>query len=152
MKTQRHTSSLLGLLMIHTFIWQPVQAAPIDEFRLSDIEQSIRTLETTVKDQARQIAELQRQSGHTILPVTTQSAVSNDSRWVSSSNWARIKPGMEELQVIEILGAPTQPRMGDDSKSRTLLYAMEIGRSGFLSGRVTLTDGKVSSIEIPSLK
>lgn len=152
MKTQWHTSSLIGLLIIHTLLWQPLQAAPIDEFRLSDIEQSLRTLETTVKDQARQIAELQRQSGHTALPVTTPSAVSNDSRWVSSSNWARIKPGMEELQVIEILGAPTQQRMGDDSKRRTLLYAMEIGRSGFLSGSIILTDGRVSSVEIPTLK
>ena len=152
MKTQWHTSSLIGLLIIHTLLWQPLQAAPIDEFRLSDIEQSLRTLETTVKDQARQIAELQRQSGHTALPVTTPSAVSNDSRWVSSSNWARIKPGMEELQVIEILGAPTQQRTGDDSKRRTLLYAMEIGRSGFLSGSIILTDGRVSSVEIPTLK
>lgn len=152
MKTQWHTSSLIGLLIIHTLLWQPLQAAPIDEFRLSDIEQSLRTLETTVKDQARQIAELQRQSGLTALPVSTQSAVSNDSRWVSSSNWARIKPGMEELQVIEILGAPTQQRMGDDSKRRTLLYAMEIGRSGFLSGSIILTDGRVSSVEIPTLK
>jgi hypothetical protein len=52
--------------------------------------------------------------------------------------------------VIEALGAPTSMRVQDGT--RLLLYAMEIGSSGFLSGSVTLKDREVIAIELPTLK
>jgi hypothetical protein len=150
MRTQFRLMILSAMLLTCLPVIQPLAAAPIDEFRLTDIEQKIRTLESTVREQARQITELQRQPG---LPQATLNTPVIDSapRWLTSANWTRIKPGMNELQVIELLGPPTQQRVGNDP-SRTLLYAMEIGRSGFLSGRVTLVDRKVTVVEIPSLK
>jgi len=147
------------VLLSSLTVLTPLHAAPIDEFRLSDIEQTLHALESTVKEQARQIAELQRQLGHTPLPATatattttTSTPISSDSRWMSSENWLQIKLGMKELQVIDLLGPPTQLRTSDDQTARILMYAIEIGRSGFLSGRVILNKGTVSLIEIPSLK
>jgi hypothetical protein len=149
-----HIRCALSGLLLCLGMWQPLLAAPIDEFRLSDIEQNIRNLETTVREQARQIAELQRQPGNKLLPPASSNIGSNnnEARWLSISNWNRVKPGMSELQVIELLGAPSQQRVSDDKRTRTLLYAMEIGRSGFLTGSVALNDGKAIRIEIPSLK
>ncbi len=57
---------------------------------------------------------------------------------------------MSELEVIEILGQPTSMRSEGDS--RLLLYAMEIGASGFLSGSVRLRDGEVVEVQTPILK
>ncbi len=147
----------IAVLLSSLTVLTPLHAAPIDEFRLSDIEQTLHALESTVKEQARQIAELQRQLGHTPLPATattttTSTPISSDSRWMSSENWLQIKLGMNELQVIDLLGPPTQLRTSDDQTARILMYAIEIGRSGFLSGRVILNKGIVSLIEIPSLK
>ena len=153
MQHPRITAPFATLLLMVCIVPQPVLAAPIDEFRLSDIEQNLRDLQTTVREQARQITELQRQSGSK--PITSTSSNANsgagDPRWLSSDGWNRLKPGMTELQVIELLGPPTQHRSADRS-TQHLLYALEIGRSGFLSGRVVLTDGKVTAVEMPSLK
>ncbi|MGD9843399.1 MAG: hypothetical protein AB7F79_02335 [Steroidobacteraceae bacterium] len=143
---------LTTTFLICLVVAPPLLAAPIDEFRLTDIEQNIRTLEATVREQARQIAELQRQPNNSPIHTTTNYANGNDPRWLSHASWTLITPGMNELQVIELLGPPTQQRLADDSTTRALLYALEIGRSGFLTGRVTLSNGKVTAVEIPSLK
>lgn len=145
-------SALLGMAL-HV---APTWSAPIDEFRVSDLEQKIRNLETASREQARQIAELQQQV-HGNRPTTTAKGGAigtthiTEQRWLSLANWQKIKPGMSELQVVELLGAPTQLRVSDDRSSRTLHYAMEIGTSGFLSGKVILVAGHVTVIEIPSL-
>lgn len=133
----------------------PTIAAPIDEFRLSDIEQKIRDLETLTREQARQLSQLQAQNpGARNTPMSLPSTATNNGelRWANAASWNRIKPGMSELQVIEILGAPTQMRVADDKQSRQLLYALEIGRSGYLTGRVIFREGLVTIVEIPTLK
>lgn len=129
-------------------------AAPIDEFRISDIEQKLRDLETTTREQARLIAQLQSQTpgAKTSAPIASVIPTNDEQRWLKSGNWAHLKPGMSELQVIELLGVPTQVRSSDDGQTRSLLYAMEIGRSGFLSGKVELQSGKLTLIELPHLK
>jgi hypothetical protein len=134
---------------------QSAHAAPIDEFRISDIEQQMRNLQSTVREQARQIAALQQRDGRSNnTPSTNATATAADNskqRWLSVSNWQKLKSGMSELQVLEILGAPTQIR-NDTDGNRQLLYAMEIGRSGFLSGRVVTQSGAVKAIELPTLR
>ena len=56
---------------------------------------------------------------------------------------------MSELEVIDLLGAPTSMRAEGDA--RVLLYAMEIGSSGFLRGSVTLRDRAVVEVQQPTL-
>ena len=150
-------SVLLCILTVVALSAPLATAAPIDEFRLSDIEQKIRDLETVTREQARQLSQLQSQnpgsrSGPAPLPGNATAKSSDELRWVNAASWNRIKPGMSELQVVELLGAPTQMRIADDNQSRQLLYALEIGRSGYLSGRVTFSKGLVTVVEIPTLK
>jgi hypothetical protein len=133
-----------------------VQGAPIDEFRISGIEQQIRDLQSAVREQARQIAELQQRNMGSnnvpnVSPTTNTVTSGGEQRWLSAANWQKLAPGMSELKVIELLGAPTQIR-NDTDGSRQLLYAMEIGRSGFLSGKVITQNGVVRNIELPSLR
>ena len=59
---------------------------------------------------------------------------------------------MVELEVISLLGPPTSLRGAADSPSRTLMYAMEIGSSGFLSGSVQLRDRAVVEVSPPVLR
>lgn len=129
-------------------------AAPIDEFRISDIERKIRDLETATREQARLIAQLQSQTpgAKTNAPAASAIPPHDEQRWLMAGSWARLKPGMSELQVIELLGVPTQVRSSDNGQTRSLLYAMEIGRSGFLSGKVELQSSKLTLIELPHLK
>ena len=72
-------------------------------------------------------------------------------QWLDAANWKRVRVGMSELEAINILGAPTSLR-GESSGARTLMYAMEIGSSGFLSGSVELRDRKVVSVQLPALR
>lgn len=147
----------------HWFIWsaaalivqQPLAAAPIDEFRLSNVEQSIRALQTQLRDQARLIDDLQRQIGGPTRPRITERSSSADgtnNAWLNAASWKRLRNGMSELEVVSILGPPTQMRVSDDKTTRTLLYALEIGSSGFLGGNVVFSDGSLSAVNTPVLK
>ena len=146
------------LMCLTSLCWpsNPVAAAPIDEFRISDMEQRIRQLESTVREQARQIAQLLGQTP-TVKTAETPSRAPNsggnsDARWLKAGSWSRLKLGMQELQVIEILGLPTQIRVSDDQQTRSLLYALEIGRSAFLSGKIVTVAGQITAIDNPTLK
>jgi hypothetical protein len=57
---------------------------------------------------------------------------------------------MTELEVIGLLGPPTSMRAQSDE--RVLLYALEIGTSGFLGGSVTLRDRSVTEVQKPVLR
>jgi hypothetical protein len=49
-----------------------------------------------------------------------------------------------------VLGPPTSMR--EENGVRVLLYAVEIGSSGFLGGSVSLRDRKVVDVQKPVLK
>ena len=146
-------------LWLFAFSWPwigpvSVWAAPIDEFRISSIEQELHDLQNAIREQARVLSELQQRGavGAATMPPTLQAATPNTGqRWLSAASWQKLKPGMSELEVIELLGPPNQLR-ADDNGARQLLYALEIGRSGFLSGKVLMRDGKVVQIEQPVLR
>ncbi len=127
-------------------------AMAADSNRIIALEQDVRNLERLVGNLEREVRELRRQprGGRTdALETTDQSAFLSDA-WLSAAKWKQVTLGTGEMEVIEILGPPTSMRVEDGS--RVLLYAMEIGSNGFLSGRVTLQDRVVTKIEIPSLK
>jgi hypothetical protein len=130
--------------------------AAADDFKVIKLEQDVRNLEREVQTLMRQVTELRAQldrsgdrssfpepSAATAPPPTTPS-------WLDVANWDRLRPGMDELAVIGALGPPTTMR--DESGTRVLLYVMEIGSSGFLSGSVSLRDRKVVDVQKPALK
>jgi hypothetical protein len=130
-------------------------AADDATYRLMKLEQDVRNLEREVQTLTRQLDELKQQSARAgerssaaLRSSTTPAAMSGD--WLEAARWDRVRPGMGELEVIGILGPPTSMRQEDET--RVLLYAMEIGSSGFLSGSVELRERKVSEVNMPVLK
>ena len=143
-------SALLGILLSFSAV-----AADDDTYRLMKVEQDVRNLEREVQTLTRQLDELrQQQSRASERGSTTRSssapAVASSTAWLEASRWDRVRTGMSELEVIGLLGAPTSMRQ--DGDTRVLLYALEIGSSGFLGGSVELKDRAVNAVNKPALK
>lgn len=141
----KYSAALLVLVCL------PVAAA--DDFKVIKLEQDMRNVERQIQELTRQVNELRQRAGHAatgqIPPPTPQPIPPSD--WLDAAKWKRVRPGMSELEVIELLGPPTTMRSaGGDA--RTLLYAMEIGSSGFLGGSVELKDRRVVSVHTPALR
>jgi hypothetical protein len=130
-------------------------AAAQDDYKVIKLEQDVRNLERQVQDLQRQVGDLRRlsQSGDASSLRSEHSAppsAAPSTSWLVAANWDRVRAGMSELQVIDILGPPTSMRAA--ASSRTLFYAMEIGTSGFLGGNVRLEDRKVVEVSKPALR
>ena len=124
-----------------------------DDFKLIKVEQDVRNLERQVYELNREVDDLKRrlaQSRTASSKSGSAAAAASSTQWVDASIWDRVRNGMDELQVIDLLGPPTSMRGEGDT--RTLLYALEIGASGFLSGSVSFKDKKVTQVERPVLK
>lgn len=133
------------------------QFASADDFKVIKLEQDVRNLERQVRELSRQVAELQRTPGRSgdqpMSPTDRQAPViAGTSPWLEAKNWERVRIGMSEPQVIEILGPPTSQRSGADASSQTMFYALEIGPASFLGGQVKLEGQRVTHIEKPTLK
>ncbi len=144
---------LLALLLL---LGQSAPAAENDTYRLMKVEQDVRNLEGQVQTLTRQIDELKQQlsrAGDRNLSgarAPSVSAASSSTAWLEATRWDRVRTGMSELEVINVLGPPTSMRKEGDA--RVLLYAMEIGSSGFLGGSVEFRDGAVTAVTKPVLK
>ena len=148
----RGVLSMAALLLI-------CSAAAADDFQVIRLEQDVRNLEREVQSLSREVAELRQQLGRSGdasalggKSTSRASATSQDESpaWLTIANWNRLRPGDEELEVLDALGPPTAMR--DENGTRVLLYAMEIGSSGFLSGSVSLKDRVVVEVRKPVLK
>jgi hypothetical protein len=143
----------------------PQLAAAQDSVQVARLEQEVRQLQREVLNLSQLVSELrtrvERSAYATAPPApvppratneSTRAAAANqaDARWVDAGQWRQLRPGMSELEIIELLGPPTSMRAQDGE--RVLLYALEIGNSGFLAGSVTLRDRAAVSIETPTLK
>jgi len=139
---------LLALLIL------PLTAAAADDPRLSFLEQEVRNLQRQVQALSRQMDELQtrpeRPGPQTSVHPGAAPVESAPPKWVDASLWRRLRPGMSELDVISSLGPPTTMR--EEGGARVLLYAMEIGASGFLRGSVKLRERAVVEILQPTLQ
>jgi len=133
-------------------------AAPLamaaDDFKVIKLEQDVRNLEQQVRELSRQVAQLQRGSSVTeqLFAPAERAApgATGSTAWLDAGSWGRIRDGMSELEVINLLGPPTSMRT--DAGSRTLFYAMQIGSSGFFGGHVRFADRKVIEVQKPELK
>jgi len=141
------------LIAVLALLSQSALAADDATYRLMKLEQDVRNLERQVQTLTRQIDELKQQSareGISPAPRSAAAPTTSSTAWLEAARWDRVRSGMNELQVIGILGPPTSMRQEDGG--RVLLYAMEIGASGFLSGSVELRDREVSEVHKPTLK
>lgn len=129
----------------------PLAAAA--DLKVIQLEQDVRSLERQVQVLSRQLDELRlttTRAGERPTRSTPRQPVASSDAWLSVANWDRLRNGMNELEVISALGPPTSMRTENDR--RVLLYAMEIGASGFLSGSVSLEDRLVVEVQKPILK
>jgi len=128
-----------------------------DDLKIAQMEQDIRELQQQVNRQARRIENLEGELARSRVSITPpadrSAAAEKDTQqpWLNVANWNRLKPGMTELDVIQLIGPPRSLRKAADG-SQTLLYVMEIGVGSFLSGSVTLIDQRVTEVTKPSLK
>lgn len=143
-------------LMVLLLLTAAHNAVAQDDYKVIKLEQDMRNLERQVQELSRQLSDAQRQIaqlGGRPASRTTRAApaaVATSTQWLDVENWDRLREGMTELEVIELLGPPTSMRA--DGNARTLFYAMEIGSNGFLSGTVRLEDRKVDDVQKPALR
>jgi hypothetical protein len=143
-------SALLGVLLSFSAV-----AADDDTYRLMKVEQDVRNLEREVQTLTRQLDELRRQQSRagdrsSSARPSGAPAGASSTAWLEATRWDRVRNGMSELEVIDVLGPPSSMRQ--DGDTRVLLYALEIGSSGFLGGSVEFRDRAVTAINKPVLK
>lgn len=141
-------------LLTMVLVGVSLNAMAADDLKVSQLEQDVRDLQRQVQALSRQI-EMQRLQqpgppGDTARRQSSPASAGVTPAWVDAAKWAKLQPGMSELEVVTLLGAPTSMR--GEAGQRTLMYALEIGSSGFLSGSITVRDGQVVSIRKPSLQ
>jgi|GEM_PF-1203311 hypothetical protein len=143
-------------LLAWVALFVAASAAGDDYGWIISLEQDVRRLEREVSTLARELAELKRHAGASPAPIDSVRRPLDppSDKWIDAKKWHTLRLGTDEMTVIETLGPPTSMRVEEDTQGerRILLYALEIGSSGFLSGSVTLRDRKVIAIEPPVLK
>jgi outer membrane murein-binding lipoprotein Lpp len=123
-----------------------------DDPRVSFLEQEVRNLHRQVDQLSRQVDRLTTRPDRPRAAGTTpaRAAAPESDQWVDAARWTQIRTGMSELDVIGTLGPPTSMR--EEDGARVLLYALEIGASGFLGGSVILRDRSVVEVRTPTLQ
>ncbi len=143
----------MARMLVALFALMPLTASAADEQRISFLEQEVRNLQRQVVALSRQVDEMRsRPERPTAQAPAVAAAVPSEGpdQWMDAARWRQVRPGMNELEVIGLLGAPTSMRT--DGDARVLLYALEIGSSGFLGGSVTLRDRTVAEVRSPTLQ
>ncbi len=149
---------LLGLAISPPCFGQTSSSQSRDH-RLEAAETDIGLLKRMVKEQARQIAELEK----TVKSLQSASSVINEkptaheiaktiftpaARWQNPLAWTQIRKGLSRAEVEDILGEPTSVESVIDYQ--TLFYKGDVPGSGTVSGIIKLTDDRVSEISPPA--
>jgi outer membrane murein-binding lipoprotein Lpp len=146
-------------MLIFLLLGNCVVAMAADDFKVTRLEQDVRDLQRQVQALMRQVESqaglppaFADGAGRTrdVPRAASPPAAQALPAWVDATKWRRIPPGMSEIEVLGILGPPTSMRM--QQGARVLLYAMEIGASGFLGGSITLRDRSVTAVQVPTLQ
>ena len=129
-------------------------AQAADDPRVSFLELEVRNLHRQVDALSRQVDDLRtrpdRPKGVGVGAPAVKAPAVSSTQWVDAAAWKNIRPGMSELEVIRTLGPPTSMR--EENGARILLYALEIGSSGFLGGSVVFRDRAVVEVRQPALQ
>jgi hypothetical protein len=118
--------------------------------RLEDLEKGQSAqLRRTITDQERRIADLEKtvRTLQAALAPPPHRIPSPIPVWTQPLNWGRLKAGMSEAQVTELLGPPT--RVSSVVDKRTLYYQPDAKSTSPLHGMVTLVDDRVTAVEPP---
>jgi outer membrane murein-binding lipoprotein Lpp len=145
---------MIRMALMAVLMGASMGAVAADDLKVSQLEQDVRELQRQVQALSRQI-EMQRAQStpapQMVRPKTSSAAGSGETpAWVDAARWQKLQPGMSELEVVTTLGPPTSMRV--EGGQRILLYALEIGSSGFLGGSVTLRDRAVINVQKPVLQ
>jgi hypothetical protein len=112
--------------------------------RIAELEKSpIGQLNSTIADQARRIASLEK----TVRVLQPGAGPAPKPDWHAALNWALIRNGMSEKQVVDLLGPPTRVQSVVDV--RTLYYQPDQKSLSVLHGSVTLRDDRVTASDAP---
>jgi hypothetical protein len=129
-------------------------AALSSDFRVHELEREVRELRQVIREQNQRIERLEAALSRIREPaeIGTDDAAPPDSlpMWVDADRWERIRIGMAEMEVIELLGTPTSYRERDGT--RRLFYAIDIGTTGFLAGHIDLVERRVVDVQHPRLQ
>jgi hypothetical protein len=132
---------------------------PVDDLRVSQLEQEVRDLKQLLRQQERRIELLESDLRRaTLSPIAAPPghaaglSANANSAWLQSANWDKLRHGMSEAELTRVLGPPNSVRRSQQGDTQTLLYAVELEGGGFLSGRVVVTDQRVVEIHKPALK
>jgi hypothetical protein len=134
----------VGLILTMT---APAQNQSRDA-RTDALEMQTAELKQEVADQGRRIAELEKQVVALQTPPKPASIPAPVPPWHSPANWGLIKPGMSEMQVVAILGPPTNVQAVEDT--RKLFYTPDPKSTNTLTGNITLMDDRVIAMSPPS--
>ena len=141
----------MARLLVVLLALMPLTASAADEQRISFLEQEVRNLQRQVMALSRQVDEMRsRPEGPAAQAPAAVTAAPASDQWIDATRWRQVRPGMNELEVIGLLGPPSAMRT--EGEARVLLYALEIGSSGFLGGSVVLHDRAVAEVRPPTLQ
>ena len=132
----------MARMLVVLLALMPLSAAAADEQRISFLEQEVRNLQRQVQAHVAADRRIAYPAWKGPRPRRQRRRLSLRPRARTNGSTrragAQVRPGMNELEVIGLLGPPTSMR--EEGGARVLLYALEIGSSGFLGGSVTLRD------------
>jgi hypothetical protein len=130
----------------------PLPALAADEQRIAFLESEVRNLQRQVMAMSRQLDEIRTRPDRPAsqAPAAAVAPAPASDQWIDAARWRQVRPGMNELDVIGLLGPPSSMRT--EGEARVLLYALEIGSSGFLGGSVVLHDRSVAEVRPPTLQ
>ena len=141
---------ILGVLLCGLL---PLAAGAADDGRVSYLEQEVRELKRQVMSLTRRLDDATTRPDRLVAPAInarSHATAETSTSWVDADKWRRLRAGMNELEVVSILGPPTSMR--DVGADHVLFYALEIGSSGYLGGSVKLRDRAVTEIQLPVLQ
>lgn len=124
------------------------------EARLADQEQETKEVKTLAASSAVAGGQNSTFSGNPLALDIMASSAWRNLRWTQEEQWAGIRNGMTEEQVIELLGSP--PRSVESLKPRidkVFWYETSLrDRSNTLKGKISFKDGEVVSFQKPNFQ
>lgn len=147
----------VGFLML-TFLASAAIPVAAQDPRVHQLELDIAQLRRELSAQARRIDQLERQLTQGAQRPSVESTVQAPTAataspaWLVAANWERIRPGMLEIDVVQLLGAPTSIRADSDAEKKTLFYALEVAPAAFLAGSIEVANGRVTEVKKPALR